>query len=85
MCVCVCGECMRKEGDKQTYIHKHIHISIPSYSLSQTRTSSHTQTHTHIHTHTQTEEEFVTIMANLGLPYPKRIDEVVPKNLVCGC
>ena len=33
---------------------------------------------------TKTEEDFVSIMANLNLPYPKKIDEAVPKNLVCG-
>ena len=29
-------------------------------------------------------EEFVAIMANLGLPYPKQIDRAVPANLKCG-
>ena len=28
--------------------------------------------------------EFVEIMANLGLPYPKKIDASLPANLVCG-
>ncbi|GAB5029890.1 Hypothetical protein NocV09_00200260 [Nannochloropsis oceanica] len=31
------------------------------------------------------EEEFVTLMKNLNLPYPKKIDEALPRNLVCGC
>ena len=26
----------------------------------------------------------VDIMANLGLAYPKKIDEALPKNMVCG-
>lgn len=29
-------------------------------------------------------EEFLDIMDNLNLPKPKRIDEAVPANLVCG-
>jgi sulfur dioxygenase len=33
---------------------------------------------------TKTKEEFVDIMANLNLPYPKRIDAAVPANLRCG-
>lgn len=31
-----------------------------------------------------TKEEFITIMANLKLPQPKKINEAVPANLVCG-
>lgn len=33
---------------------------------------------------TRTEEQFVEIMENLGLPYPKKIDESLPANTVCG-
>lgn len=33
---------------------------------------------------TKTKEEFIAIMENLGLPYPKKIDTAVPANLVCG-
>jgi len=32
----------------------------------------------------RSEEEFVAIMAALGLPYPKRMDEAVPANRRCG-
>lgn len=32
----------------------------------------------------KTEAEFVTIMDNLNLPKPRRIDEAVPANLNCG-
>lgn len=32
----------------------------------------------------RTLEEFVRIMANLNLPYPKRIDIAVPANRLCG-
>lgn len=28
--------------------------------------------------------EFVQLMADLNLPYPKKIDDALPKNLVCG-
>lgn len=30
------------------------------------------------------KEEFIKIMDNLGLPYPKKIDVSLPANLVCG-
>jgi len=33
---------------------------------------------------TKSKEEFVSIMANLNLPYPKKIDAAVPANLLCG-
>lgn len=32
----------------------------------------------------KTVEEFIEIMANLNLPYPKRIDIAVPANRLCG-
>ena len=32
----------------------------------------------------KTEDQFVEIMANLKLAYPKKIDEAVPANLKCG-
>ena len=33
---------------------------------------------------TKSPEEFVKIMEGLGLPYPKKIDESLPANMVCG-
>ena len=33
---------------------------------------------------TKPKDEFVELMANLGLAYPKKIDVAVPANLVCG-
>eukprot|EP00088_Acartia_fossae_P066540 TRINITY_DN8257_c0_g1_i2.p1 TRINITY_DN8257_c0_g1~~TRINITY_DN8257_c0_g1_i2.p1 ORF type:complete len:297 (-),score=89.19 TRINITY_DN8257_c0_g1_i2:191-1081(-) len=33
---------------------------------------------------TKSESEFVDIMAKLNLPYPKKIDESLPANMVCG-
>ncbi|XP_023330785.1 persulfide dioxygenase ETHE1, mitochondrial [Eurytemora carolleeae] len=33
---------------------------------------------------TKTVDEFVKIMGDLNLPYPKKIDESLPANLVCG-
>ncbi|EKX40363.1 hypothetical protein GUITHDRAFT_96377 [Guillardia theta CCMP2712] len=33
---------------------------------------------------TKSKEEFVELMNNLGLPYPKQIDKALPMNLVCG-
>lgn len=32
----------------------------------------------------KTQEEFVEIMANLNLAYPKKIDVAVPANMICG-
>lgn len=32
----------------------------------------------------KTKPEFVALMGALNLPYPKKIDESLPKNLVCG-
>jgi len=33
---------------------------------------------------TKTRDEFIELMKNLDLPYPKRIDTAVPSNMVCG-
>ena len=33
---------------------------------------------------TKSKAEFIEIMANLNLPYPKKIDASLPANLVCG-
>jgi sulfur dioxygenase len=33
---------------------------------------------------TKTKEEFIELMNNLGLPYPKQIDRALPLNLMCG-
>jgi sulfur dioxygenase len=33
---------------------------------------------------TKSKEEFIKIMANLNLPYPRMIDVALPANLVCG-
>ena len=32
----------------------------------------------------KSEAEFLQIMRNLELPYPKKIDTALPANLVCG-
>jgi glyoxylase-like metal-dependent hydrolase (beta-lactamase superfamily II) len=32
----------------------------------------------------RTREEFVALMASLGLPRPKKMDEALPANLACG-
>lgn len=33
---------------------------------------------------TQDEDAFVATMASLNLPYPRKIDTAVPRNLKCG-
>ena len=32
----------------------------------------------------KSKEQFIDIMNNLNLPYPKQIDKSLPANLVCG-
>lgn len=34
---------------------------------------------------TKSRDEFIKIMADLNLPYPKQIDVALPANLRCGC
>ncbi len=33
---------------------------------------------------TKSKPEFIQIMNNLNLPYPKKIDASLPANMVCG-
>ena len=33
---------------------------------------------------TKSKEQFVKLMENLNLPYPKQIDRAVPANMLCG-
>jgi sulfur dioxygenase len=33
---------------------------------------------------TKSKDDFISLMGNLGLPYPKQIDVAVPLNIVCG-
>ena len=33
---------------------------------------------------TLSEESFVKVMQNLKLPYPQKLDEAIPANMVCG-
>ena len=33
---------------------------------------------------TKSKDDFVKLMDELGLPYPKQIDKALPLNLVCG-
>ena len=33
---------------------------------------------------TKPKDEFVELMAGLGLPYPRKMDESLPANTVCG-
>ena len=32
----------------------------------------------------KTKEDFVALMAKLGLPYPKKMEVAVPANMACG-
>lgn len=33
---------------------------------------------------TKSKQDFIELMNNLGLPYPKKIDASLPANMVCG-
>jgi sulfur dioxygenase len=33
---------------------------------------------------TKSKDDFIELMNNLGLPYPKKIDASLPANMVCG-
>jgi hypothetical protein len=67
-------------------------ISIKAIDLTDSFIHAHVspfphQNHTSIQTHatqSQSVDAFVQLMAELNLPYPKKIDQALPANLVCG-
>ena len=61
----------------------HIMLNLHIFSIGQTETSVAEEKELNPRL-TKSKEEFVKIMENLGLPYPKQIDVALPANKVCG-
>ncbi|XP_062580950.1 persulfide dioxygenase ETHE1, mitochondrial-like [Saccostrea cucullata] len=88
-----CGRTDFQEGNSETLynsVHEKIFSLPPNYTLfpahdytGQTSTTV-AEEKTMNPRLTKTKEEFVKIMKELNLPYPKQIDKALPANLVCG-
>lgn len=90
-----CGRTDFQDGDA-TALYRSIHEKIFSLSGDTLVFPAHDYQHRHVSTVEQERErnprlgagrtldEFIEIMANLNLPYPKRIDIAVPANRLCG-
>ncbi|WP_373047516.1 MBL fold metallo-hydrolase [Vulgatibacter sp.] len=90
-----CGRTDFQSGDAETLWHS-IHQKIFTLPDDTLVYPAHDYQHRHVSTVAQerernprlggsrTREEFVGIMANLGLPYPKKMDLAVPANMKCG-
>lgn len=90
-----CGRTDFQNGSAKTLYHS-IRTKIFSLSDDTLVYPAHDYQHRHVSTVAQERErnprmgegrsleEFVQIMANLDLPYPKKIDLAVPANLRCG-
>lgn len=90
-----CGRTDFQNGDAVT-LYRSIHEKIFSLPDETIICPAHDYQHRHASTVAQERErnprlgggktlqEFVEIMANLNLPYPKRIDVAVPANRLCG-
>ncbi|KAL4228753.1 Ethylmalonic encephalopathy 1 [Mactra antiquata] len=88
-----CGRTDFQEGDSSTLfdsVHKQIFSLPQDYKLypahdytGQTSTTVAEETKFNPRL-SKPKEEFVQIMKNLNLPYPKQIDKALPANLLCG-
>ncbi|XP_061185363.1 persulfide dioxygenase ETHE1, mitochondrial-like [Saccostrea echinata] len=88
-----CGRTDFQEGSSETLynsVHEKIFSLPPNYTLfpahdytGQTSTTV-AEEKTMNPRLTKSKEEFVRIMKELNLPYPKQIDKALPANLVCG-
>jgi len=88
-----CGRTDFQQGDaKKLYksVHDHI-LSLPAETLLYPAHDYTGQTVSSVEEEnkynkrlTKPVEEFVKIMDNLNLPYPKEIDRALPANMVCG-
>lgn len=90
-----CGRTDFQSGDSGA-LYRSIHEKIFSLPCDTLVYPAHDYQHRHVSTVAQerernprlgggkTLEEFVEIMANLDLPYPKRINVAVPANRLCG-
>ena len=90
-----CGRTDFQDGDA-TALYRSVHEKIFTLPDDTLVYPAHDYHHRHASTVTQerernprlgggkTLEQFIEIMANLDLPYPKRIDVAVPANRLCG-
>lgn len=88
-----CGRTDFQEGSSETLynsVHSKIFSLPPNYTLypahdytGQTSTTVEEERMMNPRL-TKSKEEFVKIMKELNLPYPKQIDKALPANLVCG-
>lgn len=88
-----CGRTDFQEGNSET-LYKSVHENIfslpdevrvyPAHDYKGQTVSSVGEEKTLNPRLTKTQEEFVQIMKNLNLDYPKMIDKAVPANQVCG-
>nr|CAB3243893.1 persulfide dioxygenase ETHE1, mitochondrial-like [Phallusia mammillata] len=88
-----CGRTDFQQGDPSTLyesVHKQIFTLPPHYRIfpahdykgfSETSVAEEMKYNPRL---SKSKDEFINIMENLNLPYPKRIDASVPANLVCG-
>jgi len=88
-----CGRTDFQEGDSTT-LYKSVHEQIftlpdstklyPAHDYKGRTVSTVGEEKAHNPRLSKSLEEFVEIMANLNLPYPKKIDASLPANLQCG-
>lgn len=88
-----CGRTDFQEGSSEN-LYESVHTQIfslpddttvyPAHDYKGHRSSTVGEEKKHNPRLTKTKPEFVEIMANLNLPYPKKIDDALPKNMVCG-
>jgi len=88
-----CGRTDFQQGNAATLfesVHTHI-LSLPSDFLLYPAHDYNGQTVTSVSEElkynprfTKTQKEFITLMNELNLPYPKQIDKAVPANMACG-
>ncbi|XP_011192725.1 persulfide dioxygenase ETHE1, mitochondrial [Zeugodacus cucurbitae] len=88
-----CGRTDFQEGDAG-HLYENVHSKIftlpdsfriyPAHDYKGTMESSVWEEKTYNPRLTKTKEEFIEIMNNLNLPYPKKIDVSLPANRECG-
>ena len=89
-----CGRCDFQNGDAgQLYDSVHAHLfTLPEDTLvfpghdykGRSHSTIGDEKRSNARLTGRTREEFVTLMASLGLPRPKKMDEALPANLGCG-
>ncbi|CAF2710800.1 unnamed protein product [Rotaria sp. Silwood2] len=88
-----CGRTDFQQGSSDTlytsiqtklFILPDYYLVYPGHDYTGQTCSSILEEKTHNPRLTKSREEFIEIMANLKLSYPKQIDKALPANLVCG-